>query len=225
MAEHTPRSNTGIELPYSNEDIHSLEKIPIDVYNLSAYLRCYSAESFLINGYLRDFELQYNGPRIYRESTNLKSAIVNPSIVEHKIHKELLLQRIGGPFEYPQFPSLQMSPLGPVPQKDRDFRLIHHLSFPEHQSINSFIEPAACSVHYASVDGAAAIIASLGAGTLLAKSDIKSAFWLIHVAKNNFDLLGFKFQGKCFFDKMVPFGAFIICGIWEKFATALHRII
>lgn len=225
MADHTPRSNAGIEIPNSNQDINSLGKTPIDVYNLSAYLHGYSAKSFLINGFLHGFKLQYNGPRIYRESKNLKSAIVNPSIVEHKIHKELMLERVGGPFEYPPFPSLQISPLGLVPKKDGDFRLIHHLSFPEHQSINSFIDPAACSVHYASVDDAAAIIATLGAGTLLAKSDIKSAFRLIPVAKNDFELLGFKFQGKYFFDKMMPFGASISCAIWEKFATALHWII
>lgn len=109
----------------SNQDINSLGKTPIDVYNLSAYLHGYSAKSFLINGFLHGFKLQYNGPRIYRESKNLKSAIVNPSIVEHKIHKELLLQRVGGPFEYPPFPSLQISPLGLVPKKDGDFRLIH----------------------------------------------------------------------------------------------------
>lgn len=121
---------------------------------------------------------------VFNSSTkNLKSAIVNPSIVEHKIHEELLLQWVRGLFEYPPFPSLQISPLGLVPQKDEDFRLIHHLSFPEHQSINSFIDPAACSVHYASVDDTAAIIATLGAGTLLAKSDIIYAFRLIPVAK------------------------------------------
>lgn len=75
------------------------------------------------------------------------------------------------------------------------------------------------------MDDAAAIIATLGAGTLLAKSDIKSAFRLIPVAKNNFDLLGFKLQGKYFFDKMMPFGASISCAIWEKFTTELHWII
>lgn len=165
MADHTPRINAGIEIPNPNQDINSLGKTPIDVYNLSAYLQGYSAKSFLRNGFLHGFQLQYNGPRIYRESKNLESALLNPSIVEHKIHKELLLQRVGGPFEYPPFPSLQISPLGLVPQKDGDFVLIHHLFFPEHQSINPFIDPAACSVQYASVDDAAAILATLGAGT------------------------------------------------------------
>lgn len=45
------------------------------------------------------------------------------------------------------------------------------------------------------------------------------------MAKNDFDLLGFKFHGKYFFDKIMPFGSSISCAIWEKFATELHWII
>lgn len=133
-----------------------------------------------------------------------------------------MLHRFGGQFDTSAFPSLQVSPLGLVPNKESDFRLIHDLSFPESDSINSFIDPAACSVHYASIDDAAATITSLGPGIYLAKSDIKSAFRLIPVAISDFELLGFKFNGKYYFDKMLPFGASISCATCDRFATVLH---
>lgn len=57
------------------------------------------------------------------------------------------------------------------------------------------------------------------------KKDIKSAFRLIPEATTDFELLGFKFQNKYYFDKMLPFGAAISCAVWEKFATSLHWII
>lgn len=112
--------------------------------------------------------------------------------------------------------------MGLVPKKDGDYRLIHHLSYPDQDSINYYLNPLACSVHYSSIDDAAAMIASLGQNALLAKSDIKSAFRLLPVAISDFDLLGFQFQGSFYFDKMLPFGASISCALWEKFATALH---
>jgi hypothetical protein len=112
-----------------------------------------------------------------------------------------------------------------VPKKDGDFRLIHHLSFPDYDSINHFIDPAACSVNYTSIDDAAASIATLGCGTLLAKSDIKSAIRLIPIAPSDFELLGFKFQNQYYFDKMLPFGASVSCATWDRFASTLHWIV
>jgi hypothetical protein len=49
-------------------------------------------------------------------------------------------------------------------------------------------------------------VAVLRQGTLLAKSDIKSAFYLIPVHPADFELLGFKFQNQYFYDKILPFG-------------------
>lgn len=146
-----------------------------------------------------------------QQSSNKKSA------------KNYHYKELGGPFKVPPFPTPQISPIGLVPKKDGDYRLIHHLSYPDQDSINYFLDPLTCSVHYSSIDDAAAMIASLGQNTLLAKSDIKSALRLLAVAISDFDLLCFRFQGSCFyFDKMLPFGASISCALWEKFATALH---
>ena len=86
-------------------------------------------------------------------------------MAEEKIQKEVSLGRVAGPFSQPPFPTLQVSSLGLVPKKDGDYRLIHHLSYPENASINYFIDSEQSSVKYSTIDDAAAIIAKLGRGT------------------------------------------------------------
>lgn len=127
---------------------------------------------------------------------------------------------MAGPFKQPPFPTLQVSPLGLVPKKDGDYRLIHHLSYPEAASINFYIDSEQSSVTFLTIDDAAAMIARLGSGTYLAKSDIKSAFRLVPVSSTDFDLLGFFFNN--YYDKMLPFGCKISCAIWDRFASFLH---
>ena len=128
--------------------------------------------------------------------------------------------RVAGPFPQPPFPTLQVSPLGLVPKKDGDYRLIHRLSYPENASINCFIDSEQSSVKYSTIDDAAAIIAMLSRGTYLAKTDIKSAFRLLPVNNSDFDLLGFHFNHAFYYDKMLPLGA-----IWDIFACFLHWLI
>lgn len=63
----------------------------------------------------------------------------------------------------PPFSNLQCSPIGIVPKKEIDeFRLIHHLSYPDGASINEFIPDELCSVSYATVDDAIKQIKKLG---------------------------------------------------------------
>jgi hypothetical protein len=66
------------------------------------------------------------------------------------------------------------------------------------------------------------MIQRIGKGGMLAKADIKSAFRLLKVAPSDFDQLGFRFEGKYYFDKCLPMGASISCSIFENFSTALH---
>lgn len=216
---NSPNTSHGTQ---ANTSLFTLGHTPIKLPRLKHHLKNYKHKQFLLNGFQHGFQLQYMGPRRPRHANNLQSAKQHPTIINQKISKELSLQRIGGPFKQPPFPTLQISPIGLVPKKDGDYRLIHHLSYPDQDSINFYLDPIACSVHYSSIDDAAAMIASLGQNTLLAKSDIKSAFRLLPVAISDFDLLGFQFQGSFYFDKMLPFGASISCALWEKFATALH---
>ena len=101
---------------------------------------------------------------------------------------------MGGPFDTIPFPTLRVSPVGLVPPKDGDFRLIHNLSYPDCDSVNYFINPDICHLNYSSIDEAVSMIQLMGQGTLLAKTDLKSAFRLLPLYPGDFDLLGIKFM-------------------------------
>ena len=97
---------------------------------------------------------------------NLLSATQNPAAIADKLSNELSLGCIAGLFlEWP-FPSLHISPLGLIPKKKKpgEFRLIHHLSFPRGDSINS------CIPNDASVDDVVILIRCTGRGCALAKT-------------------------------------------------------
>lgn len=181
-------------------------------------------------GLSQGFSMHYSGSRLFRDSPNLLSAKQLPTVLLEKIYKEVQANRIGGPFLVTPFPTLQISPVGLVPKKGGDYRLIHHLSYPVNMSINDFINQRYCSVSYSSIDQAANMIFRLGPGALLSKSDVKSAFRLLPISPSDFDLLGFKVVIKSangpltyyFYDKMLPFGSSISCAVWEKFASFLH---
>jgi len=61
--------------------------------------------------------------------------------------------------------------------------------------VNQFIDQNHTSVKYSSFDNVLNILAELGEGANIGKMDIKSAFRLLPIHPNDFDLVGFKFQG------------------------------
>ena len=97
--------------------------------------------------------------------------------MDNKLAKEIHAGRIIGPFDQPPLDNLRVSPLGVIPKKQPgEFRMIHHLSFPQGGSVNDFIPQEFCSVNYATVDNAVHIIRRLGKGCAMAKTDVTSAF-------------------------------------------------
>ena len=97
--------------------------------------------------------------------TNLLSALQKPDAIDDKLAKELMLGRIVGPFLTRPLPSLHTSPLGLIPKKTPgEYCLIHHLSFPFGNSVNSHIPKIATRVHYASIDDAIRLIRRTGRG-------------------------------------------------------------
>ena len=61
----------------------------------------------------------------------------------------------------------------------------------------------------------------LGPGTLIAKTDIKSAYRIIPIHPESIPLLGFVWDGYYYFDRFLPFGLALACNYFEKFSTAL----
>ena len=86
-----------------------------------------------------------------------------------------------------------MSRIGIIPKGHNTGKwgLITDLSYPEGQSINDSIGQEYCSLEYTTVDKVVAKPTALGPGALLAKIDIKSAYWRVPVHPSNRPLLGF----------------------------------
>lgn len=200
---------------------------PVKAKSLGMYLTGYQEASrkHLLTGFLHGFRLHFQGPQEGSCSNNLVSASEHSDIVDQKLAKEIQAGRIIGPFEKPPFHNLKVSPLGVIPKKVQgEYRMIHHLSFPFGGSVNDFIPPEFCSVQYATVDDAIQIIKRLGLGCALAKTDVRSAFRIIPVHPNDYQLLGMQWRGQYYVDRCLPMGCASSCKTFEALSTAMEWV-
>ena len=190
------------------------------------FLNTYPARQnaqILVDGFTFGFRLGYSGPRVSSFARNFVSVRENVALLQDKIDREVQLGRIAGPFSSPPLPNLRCSPIGLVPkQTPGQFRLIHNLSSPIGTSVNDYIDPSITAVSYTSFDDAVTLVSGLGPGALMAKSDIKSAFRLLPVHPDDFNLLGFCVNGSFYYDKCMPMGCSISCVTFERFSTFLE---
>ena len=210
--------------PFLNQDTVS----PVNADALADMLIGYSCEkaSFLINGFRHGFQIHFSGTSFTSERScnNLKSAIEMPNVVSTKLQKELAANRVAGPFKNPPLVNFHISPLGVVPKKTLgSFRLIHHLSYPEGQSVNDGISDEYCTVQYSTIQDAIAFI-KINKQSFMAKTDIESAFRIIPIHPSNHHLLGFKWNKQYYYDKCLPMGLSESCRIFEEFSTALEWV-
>ena len=112
-----------------------------------------------------------------------------------------------------------------MPKKSpREFRLIHHLSFPKGSSLNDGISPEITRVSYATVKDAIRFTKSVGSGCFLAKTDIKNAFRIIPINPQNYHLLGICWNGLYYYDRAMPMGCSSSCKTFKTFSTAIEWI-
>ena len=150
----------------------------------------------------------------FSRTSSLKSASRNhpssndrPMVITNQIHEELCLGRLSGPIAQPLAKYAQVSPIGLVPKPHSEkYRLIVDLSSPRGRSVNDGISPLNCSLQYASVDDAVAIITQLGRGTRLVKLDMSNAYRVVPIHPDDQPLLGIQWQGNTFLDRALPFG-------------------
>ena len=185
----------------------------------------YENADILLNGFQFGFPIFYSGPRTPVDCANLKSVYQNPETTFTKLQSEIDLGRIAGPFRRRPISNLRCSPIGVIPKKTGGLRLITHLSYPLGFGINSYIDPVYSSVQYSPFDNAVAIVQRLGKGALCGKCDIKSAFRLLPIYPGCFDLLGIKFNGNYYIDKMLPMGLSQSCSYFEKFSTFIEWVV
>ena len=112
-----------------------------------------------------------------------------------KLSREIDMGRVAGPCDVLTHADVILSPLGVVPKKKPgEFWLIHDLSFPKFDSVNSHIEKVYTEVTYELIDKCLSIMQSIGPGCLIAKADTKEAFRIIPIHPDDYMLLGFTWR-------------------------------
>ena len=135
-----------------------------------------------------------------------------------------MLGHVAGPFAQSPYPYYRCSPLKTVPKKGNaaKLRIIHHLSFPHGQSINSATADWPCPLQ--GFNCAIRIVRQLGRGCFMAKVDVRAAYRCIPVRPADWPLLGMQWGGHYYFHRTLPFGLRSACHLWERYATALEWI-
>jgi hypothetical protein len=99
-----------------------------------------------------------------------------------------------------------VTPLGVVPKKAAgEFRMIHHLSYPEGSSVNDFIPHEFSSVHYSTISEAIDFIKHSPHLVYMAKVDIESAFRIIPISPA---IHGIPVEGPVFHGRCAAYGVF-----------------
>ena len=179
------------------------------------------------------FDNVHNGVHLYSSITiedqphippNQPSALQHYDIVNKMLNEELAMGRIAGPFQT-RPPGLIISPLAAVPKKDPgSYRIIHNLSFPLGNSVNSHTPRELCSVSYETIDDCIDIVTKLGKNCLISKIDVLKSFRIIRVAEYDLRFLGFMWNDSFWIDLVMPMGASISCSHFERLSTALQWI-
>ena len=168
----------------------------------------------------------YLGPQRARVSRNLISASQHPEVVSANLVKEISLGRVAGPFPSYPLPNFQCHPVGVVPKKhSSEWRTIYHLSYPEGGSINDYIPKDPYSLQYVLVDDPIRALQSLGQGSYMAKTDLKSAFRLIPIHPDDWNLLGIYWQAMFYVDMYLPFGLRSAPYIFNQLSDAIEWIL
>ena len=205
---------------------------PVNAERLRLYLADYdcSERDFLYKGFSTGFHIPYQGVRVSLFACNQVSATNNPVIVQQKIDEEIASGRVLGPFPDPPCEPFICSPLALVPKNEKgSYRLIHNLSFPPENSVNSGIDRSDSQVVYDSIDTVISLVKHSGLNALMAKTDITNAFCLMPIHVDDRSLLGFTWLSgngsiQYFMDCCLPMGLSSSCQFFECFSSALQWV-
>lgn len=144
---------------------------------------------------------------------NHKGATDFPDDIKNYLKKESSYKAIVGPFKSNPFNEpIAVSPINSVPKKESlERRVIVDLSFPEDKSVNNGILKdqylgETISVHYPTIDNLIDLIKKKGKGCHLFKRDLKRAYRQIYLDPGDIHLLGYKWRGHIYFDRVLTMG-------------------
>ena len=154
---------------------------------------------------------------------NLACAISHPTVVNEYLQVEVKLSQVAGPISS-NLQEIHYRRFGVIPknQLHNKWRLIVDLSHPRNHSFNDGIPKDLCTIKYITIKDAIEDIITLGKGTMLAKVDIKSAFWLLPVHPAD---LGMQWQNNTFIDLCLPFGLHCAPKLFNTLADLLTWIL
>ena len=105
------------------------------------------------------------------------------------------------------------------------FHIINHLSWLEGLSVNDGIPDKEAFISYNSFNCAIKDLQTLGLGTIMAKLDLKDAFWHISLGQGDWHLFGFVWSDQFHHLLILAFGLKTAPYIFNLFAEVLHWII
>ena len=193
----------------------------VNILRLEQLLKRYPNKflvDFILHGFRHGFNLGFRGVINEQPLKNNKSARDNPSKVSEAINKELERGDTAGPFLSPPFPHCHISPLGAAPKPDGSCRLILDLSQPAGDSVNDNISKAEFPCNYTHFDAATDLVFRMGRGCYLTKIDIKHAYRLLPVRREDWPLLVYFWQGHYYVDTKLPFGGRSSASLFTSFA-------
>lgn len=177
----------------------------------------------ILHGIEYGVAVEYEGDRTKdRYGANLPVQPCDMAKVDAVIAADVAAGKKAGPFARKPFPQMCISPIGAVPKRDSEkVRVIHHLSYPHKgDSVNAGVVEE--SFNLSSFGHAAQAVRKLGKGCLLIKLDVSSAYKQIPVQREDWPLLGFKWRGQYYYERVLPFGLRSSCRLWDLYASALH---
>jgi hypothetical protein len=180
----------------------------------------------IVDGIVHGVTIDYEGDRSNsRFGRNPPISVEHAAKVSEVIAEDVASLKKAGPFDRQPFEFFCVSPIGAVPKKNSvKVRVIHNLSHPfRGDSVNEGIEDG--SLRLSSFGHAARAVVMLGAGCWLIKLDVKAAYKLVPVRREDWCLLGFKWEGKWYYERVLPFGLRSSCRLWELYAAALRHFI
>ena len=181
--------------------------------------------TYILKGIQQGFRIGVNTTaNCISANKNMRSAMLNPQVIEEYIKQEIELGNVIGPFTKAVAPAVHINRFGVIPKKHQPgkWRLITDLSFPDNGSVNDAINPELCSLSYVTVEEVARRAISMGRNSLLAKIDIKAAYRLIPVSPSDRTWLGMCWKDQVYVDAMLPFGLRSAPKIFNAVADALE---
>jgi hypothetical protein len=176
--------------------------------------------------------IEFGVPVDYKGDRSIPRFGRNPTIPDEYVPKvsaviasDVAAGKKAGPFDSQPFPVMCVSPIGAVPKHGSSkVRVIHNLSYPFHgDSVNEGIVEEDLTL--GSFGQAAQAVREMGVGCHLIKLDVEAAYKQVPVRREDWPLLGFKWQEQWYYERVLPFGLRSSCRLWELYAAALHFLV